>query len=418
MLNQLNINQYMYNVYDEYLERYYVNAVNYSINNGLIIRYFKILVDESYNFDSETAIHTDYKNFKFALYDFVPIIDAQPPVSQVYFDPSLQGTSYNVTMTITITGIKNPLPGDLLHYYDLTGNKEIDSTEVFRVRHVNYIRSMNNKFPIYQLEIEYAPMKRSTLDQIAQTQAIKHFYWDNETNSFISADRYKYLIFLKDNRENLLNKIYTIYNEVKAGYDYCKLNSVFKIIQKNHEFPIKVISPDIEFIDYSLKDFLGYFSLYYKLKNHDPCYPNSDFPQVDYLLNNKINELSNTLENSKEIKFIDTNCEKKTDEVIFTIEKTDQIKFIEGNLFPIYDSLYKILFSYYMLNPEKFWNNSIIAHNLEYPIKIDNDAIFYDINGKFVKYEDILKEIKYDPGYALSYQNGAQYFSPVNTLGF
>jgi len=418
MLNQMNINQYMYNVYDEYLERYYINALQYSSNNGLIIRYFKILVDESYNFDSETNIQTDYKNFKYAIYDFVPIIDAQPPVSQAYFDPTMQGTSYNVTMTITIAGIPNPLPGDMLHYYDITGNNEIDTKEIFRVRYVNYIRSINNKFPIYQLDIEYAPISRETLDQIAATNVIKHYYWDNETNQFISSDKYKYFTFLAKNRENYLNKVYEIYDDVKAGYHYCKLNSIFKIIQRKHEFSIKVISPDIDFIDLDLRDFMAKFSFYYKIQNKDPI-TGEEFPEIDPVLEDKLNSIN--FEN--EVSFIDINCETKEEITIFKIDKiiddenNETIQISNGDLFEYYDNVYKILFCYYMINPEEFWKDSIIVHESD-NIVINSDGLFYDINGQVIYYEDYLKSIKYDPGYAISYQNGVQYFSPVNTLGF
>ncbi len=420
MVNQLNINQYMYNVYDEFTERSYINAINFSNNNGLIIRYFKIDVDESYNFDSETSIQTDYKNFKYTIYDFIPIIDAQPPVSQSYFDPTIQGTSYNVTMTLTIAAIQNPLPGDLFHYYDISGKKHIDNTEIFRVRNVNYIRSINNKFPIYQLEVEYAPMKRSTLDEIAINNVIHHYYWDNETNSFIDEKNYKYFDFL-NKRDIPLNEIYNLYDETKAGYPYCKLNSLFKLIQKKNELPIKIISPDISFVDYSFKEFLGYFSFYYKLKNINPIDNDLEFPEIDNILQSEIDKLNNEYELNKKIIFTDTICPDQNDsenleKEIFKIEKTDKNVFTESDLFKYYDNLYKVLFCYYKNNPTYFWKNSIVTHDLNTEVNIKGDAIFYNINGEYVVYNEYLKTIKYNPGYALSYQGGAQYFTPSNTF--
>jgi len=419
MLNQLNINQYMYNVYDEYTERYYINALNYSKNSGLIMRYFKILVDESYNFDSETSIQTDYKNFKYAIYDFVPIIDGQPQMTQSFFDPIQQGTSYITTMTITIGGIKNPLPGDMMHYYDISGNQEIDPTKIFRIKNVNYIRSINKKFPIYQIELETAPMTKDVLDWIEENNVLRNYYWNNETNKFLQDKQYDYYLSLINNREDYLNIINSLYNATKSSFQYCKLNSIFRIIQKKFEFNTKIIDPDTKFADLNLKDFMAKFSKFYKLQNQNPIL-DEEFPvnDLDQSLNDKINSIDF---DDGIISLKDNNCYEDKEEEIFKIQKIQsddnpddqEIKYIKSNLFDFYDKLYKILFIYYMMDQENFWKDSIIAHQVNQEPTITDNGIFYDVNGEFVVYEDYIKSIKYNPGYAISYQNGAQYFDPV-----
>jgi len=431
MLNQLNVNQYMYNVYDEFTERVYSNAINYSNNSGLVIKYYKILVDESYNFDSITSIQTSYKNFKYAVYEFIPIISSQSPMSQSYFDPSIQGTSYNVTMNFTIAGIENPLPGDMFHYYDLSQKNNIDKTEIFRVKNINFIRSINNKFPIYQLDVEYAPFKKEDLDEIQEKNMIKHYYWENEASQLISDDEYEYFDYIKRNRSIDLDEIATLYDGTKAAYPYCKLNSLFKIIQKKFEFNIKVISPDASFSDYSFKDFLSYFSLYYKLKNINPINEDEEFPSLSDGLEDSVNDLNDELNREKRISFQDTKCSSESDdsddsdnsEEIFKIEvnedsddSEDKYIFTEDNLFNYYDKLYKIIFSLRYVND--FWEDSIIAHDITKDIKIDNSGLYYNIDGEYVNYEKYRRDVNYDPGYALSYQGGAQYFNDEIQGGF
>ena len=195
-LNNTNYNSYMYEVYDEYLDRYYINALMYSYSSGLMIKYYSIKVNESYNFDQETSIQTSFRNFKFNVYNFSPIVEMEPAVQQLLFDSTLQGTSYNTNISFTMVGIQNPLPGDLFHFYDLTQKKRIDRTEIFRVTNVNYVRSFNinnstNSIKIYKIEAEQAPLKYSSLETIDEKNILDTYFWDTDISDFIKEDVYE-----------------------------------------------------------------------------------------------------------------------------------------------------------------------------------------------------------------------------------
>jgi hypothetical protein len=186
----------MYEVYDEYLDRYYINALMYSYSSGLMIKYYSIKVNESYNFDQETSIQTSFRNFKFNVYNFSPIVEMEPAVQQLLFDSTLQGTSYNTNISFTMVGIQNPLPGDLFHFYDLTQKKRIDRTEIFRVTNVNYVRSFNinnstNSIKIYKIEAEQAPLKYSSLETIDEKNILDTYFWDTDISDFIKEDVYE-----------------------------------------------------------------------------------------------------------------------------------------------------------------------------------------------------------------------------------
>jgi len=421
MLNQMNINQYGYKIYDEYLDRYYQNMITYSNNKGLIIRYYHIKVNESYNFDQETSIQTDYKNFKYDLYDFVPISDGQSPTSQSYFDPTAQGTSYSVTYTFTLMTIKEPLPGDMFHYYDLSGKNEIDKTEIFRVKSVNYIRSMNNKYYIYQIDTELAPFKMDTLKYIEENQILNHYYWDNEMNKYINEKQYPYYLFLKNNRENLLNIINDNYNSTKSIFENCKINSLFKIISDKKLFSNKILSQDYNYQNYSFKDFFKYFGYLYSGQNIDPVEENEKFPEIGETLNNLINNIKSDNDNNDEY-FNDINCDQNNSDFnIFKIDKKEEGKIFTDRIhlydnFDLYNKLFKILFSYYMIlkdpsDKDFFKDDKIINNENNENEENKENSIYYNINGAVNGYEDITEgkdKKNYDAGGYISYQSGIQ----------
>jgi len=481
MLNQINSNLYMYEIYDEYLERYNQNLINYSLSNGLSIKYFHIKVDESYNFDSEINIHTSFRNFKYDLYHFMPVFDMETFTSQSSFDPSLQGTSYSTTVSMTIVCVDNPVPGDVFHFYDITGQYKIDKTDIFRIKHVHYVRNFNinndkNNLKIYKVEAESAPFKFNTIEEIEENNILRTYFWDNESGSFIDDDRYEFLIYLRDEKEKKYNlwkegsykdpiallaikKLYELNNgSTTASYGWYKFNTIMNFYQKNLLESSRSIGICAgPYMKLEIGVFMSFFDLYFKSKNESPIFKDRSFEDqflkyndelystYQQYLDNLINQIKDEENNPDGVLFQDyeiSSDAKETDSSkslsVLRIKNSeadeedsednednedseDNFEFIfnenEDDRYESYfDALlgiYKILFSYRLINPN-FYDKSIIIpyiENGETLNSINNDVLFYNVDGEVTGpfYET---EVNYDPGYVLSYQGGVKYFSP------
>jgi len=429
MVDQFGVIQQGYNIYDEYIERYYLNAIKYARFNGLPIRYYKIEVQDSFNFDIETSIQTSYKNFQYSIYDFVPVIEANPPVQQNYFDPTIQGTSYNVTITLTIAGIKNPLPGDLFRYYDLNEKENLDKAEIFRVKHVDYIRAINKKVFIYRIEAEYAPLKYESLLDIEENRIINHYIWNNDLDEFITEEQFDYFNFIKNNYNTINNKLSELYDQTDNSYQLCKLNSIIKIIQyKYPNINFRVVK-DERVINFELGNFLAFFDLYQKkLLNQDPVLQDEDFSYYEQVLqsnepdnyniyNDYLNDLLNELNEKKEVIFQDQSClDQETYDVLkISLDENGNINFeaiSDPDIFNYYYEVYKLLASYRQLDKEFYKDTEI---KILYNNKIIDDSLYWDIIGAYDGSrlnESYLTCRCYDPGYYLSYQDGPVYFDP------
>jgi len=430
MYNNLNILQMGYNLYDEYLERYYQNAINYAKQKGLPIRYFHIRADQSKNYDPETKIQITAKEFKYDVYEFVQIIDMSMPVQQTIFDPTQQGTTYSVSFTCTIIGIQNPLPGDLINFYDVTGNMYIDETEVFRVKNVHYIRSMNKKIPIYQLEVENAPYKKSTLDEIMAHKMVHHYFYFADTGQFFEQPDYPYFNYLKDNKSLLRKKFQDIYCKVNATFNVCNFDSAIKILQRNYNFPNPFPIAKV-YKDYDISDLMLAFDLLYKALNRDPITNTTLFKEgvtiqgningqdtnINIKTFNALEEVSdntnsNQSTNTYIVSYKDTTCdspclsdENKNKEIqIFYLEQNEDTYNLKvSEFFDYYNELYKYFYCYRKLDPD-FYNKTSINKNTLQIIK-DNEY-FYNLQSlSLTTYEQM-----YNPGYYISYEGGAVYF--------
>jgi len=354
------------------------------------------------------------------------------PVQQTLFDPTQQGTTYSVSFTCTIIGIQNPLPGDLLNFYDVTGNMYIDETEVFRVKNVHYIRSMNKKVPIYQLEVETAPFKKSTLDSILAHQMLHHYFYFADTGQFFEQPDYPYFNYLKNNKSLLREKFQDIYCKINASFNVCNFDSAIKILQRNYNFPNPFPIAKV-YKDYDVSDLLIAFDMLYKILNRNPITNTTLFKEgstFEGIINENVNinikkfnaleEITNNekleSENSKEsyiISYKDLTCispclskENQNQEIqIFYLIKNEDGTY-DLNLsefFDYYNELYKYFYCYRKLDPDFYNKTSINKNTLQV---INDNEYFYNLKALS---QTVYKRM-YDPGYYISYEGGAVYF--------
>ena len=424
-VNQFNDNVYTYNIYDEYINKFYYNAINLSNIGGLAIKLFHIKVNESYNFDQETSIQTSFRNFKFDLYEFVPVLEGQPPMSQPAFDPNAQGTSYNTTYSFTVVMIKNLLPGDMFTFYDLNNDGNPDTAEVFKIRNINYIRSINDKYYIYQIDAEYAPINKTTLEEIENNNILKRYFYDSNLNKFIDNEIYDYNLYISDNQNSIVNNLNNIYNKVTANYQYCKLNSLIYIINKKYSIFKINTGP---FMDIELGKILAFFDLYYQLQDKDPVNISEDDNSYhDDIYNifanetigskyqNYLSSLKDYINENDEIILNDYKCHDMTNvDILRFYKENDQIKYEikDKTLFYYYNLIYQLLFCY-RLTSDKFYDDTILSNVNQSQNIITDKTLFYNINGEFTT-PLYSTEIYYDPGQYISYQDGVRTFNPYD----
>ena len=386
MLNQLNINQYMYDVYGEYLDNTFNNMMNYSKLNSLIIKYFKVAVNESMNYDSETSIQITAKKSKYFIYDFTPVLDSQPFVYTTSYDDSTRGTSTIIQSTMSIYTIKNPVPGDMFYFYLPSGESSndqqttLDSNEVFRVKHVNYIRNINNKFKLYQLDFESAPFKKESLDEIERNNCVTHYFFNNEIDDYVSEDKMGIYMDLLNNKESYITSLKKFYNNNEnkflVEYTYTtddeseeskniiigkKLNSLIYLFNGIYKF--NNISPVIQSLSSSYNCIYDYTELY---ENNENFCAFSDF--VEGIEGDGFEEISFSGEIVK-------------------------LSLENNNLPEVYNSLYKLIKGYLsqdntLCDKEKINKSLFSLKNdlLKYECSSietmeNNDSLFYSVDG-------------------------------------
>jgi len=466
MLNSFNINNLGYKLYDEYVDRYYTNALQYSKLNGLPVRYYHININESENYDSEIGLQLSIETFKYDLYEFIPIIDMNR-TDQVNFDPNEQGTSYLASITMTIIGIKEPLPGDLFHFYDLTGNNVIDNTEIFRVKRVNYNRHLNHsdKYFIYQIDAEYAPIKKFDLDKI-HDNIVNHFYYNSDLATTFDENQLNYYQFLDKNNSNLRTELQPYYDKISATYKNCTINAIVEFIQKNYNSKINIVDKSVlknKDPKKLILDFMFAFDKLTYLKNTDPITSekirdNTNIIKIDGnneadknfikyqvelnpleyngdLYNDleeinkdykiyfndqycfpKINNGNNGNDNPNLIKIFELDFKHKkiikdVESYKYLLYKTNE--YHNDEFYKLYYFLYQILYCYRELDKDFFNKLGVINENKNK--NKDNeiltfDEYFYTYNG--VLDASFYKQFhqNYNPGYYLSFQDGPHYF--------
>jgi len=441
---KLNIDEYGYSVYNEYVNRYSENALKYGNRKGLSVRYYHINLESSENYSDDIGIQLSAKQFAYDLYDFIPLIDATPPTQQIYYDQNEQGTSYVSTFTCTIINVKNPLPGDLLHYYTSGDSSNLDETEIYRVKRVNYIRSLNKSKKIYSLELESAPFKKSSLDNFTIKN---HYYYDYDIDEFFTEDQYVYKEYLeetdlKDYLDSCINENTLNYNAVSSSYGQCKLDVIISSLsyfKETHSYIEKLI-------DYNIEEFMYIFDRYHfdlginpitnepitftMIQEDDPGTIENE-TRSEYDINqNQFNSLEYNGDQDVNLNLFDSNqyniykntpydfkdliCNAKDDlmyspeyaeeslinqtEYKTILEKTVQevsdpadrsiitynVEYNKSNDFEVYLELYKRLFCYRELKPDFYASIKEFISSLviNNEIELPEDLLYYDVLGE------------------------------------
>jgi len=256
-INQSNLTDYQYGLYDDYLSQLDDNLILYSNQNSMSIQYWNIVVQESFN-TNDLSFQNSYKKFTYDIYHFMPTLEMSPLTYQINYETQHSGTSNIATGSMTIFLLDKPLPGDLFTFYSTEDVH--NSGEVFRVSNVRYMRTTKNKLKLFQLDFETAPLTRNSVDNLRINNI---YYWDTELNKFFPEDKYNILLDLNENRDELLNEINKYYNPITGVYEESEntnpvlLNSILK--------KIKLAFPDIDikmqhgmlFKDLDLEEFLN-----------------------------------------------------------------------------------------------------------------------------------------------------------------
>lgn len=211
-ISPMSLSDYQYNLYDDYLTQLDDNLIKYSNQNSMSIKYWHIKVQDSLN-HNDVQIQHSYKNFIFDIYHFVPTLEMSPLTYSIGYGQTHDGTSNVGTGNFTMFLIDKPLPGDLFQFY--APNDVSDSSETFRITHVQYMRTSKNKLKLYQLEFETAPLYKSSVDNLRINSIL---YWDTENNTFINEEQYEHFSNMVDNRSGLMQEINEFYNKENGFY--------------------------------------------------------------------------------------------------------------------------------------------------------------------------------------------------------
>ena len=263
-INQSNLTDYQYGLYDDYLSQLDDNLILYSNQNSMSIQYWNIKVQESFN-TNDLNFQNSYKNFTYDIYHFMPTLEMSPLTYQINYETQHSGTSNIATGSMTIFLLDKPLPGDLFTFYST--DDVHNAGEVFRISNVRYMRTTKNKLKLFQLDFETAPLSRNSVDNLRINNI---YYWDTELNKFFPEEKYNILLELNETRDELLDKINKYYNPTTGVYEEGEntnpvlLNSILK--------KLKIVFPDIDikmqhgmfFKDFDLEEFLNTLDENYK----------------------------------------------------------------------------------------------------------------------------------------------------------
>jgi len=237
-INQSNLTDYQYGLYNDYLSQLDDNLILYSNQNSMSIKYWNIKVQESFN-TNDLNFQNSYKNFTYDIYHFMPTLEMSPLTYQINYETQHSGTSNIATGSMTIFLLDKPLPGDLFTFYSI--DDVHNAGEVFRISNVRYMRTTKNKLKLFQLDFETAPLTKNSIDNLKINNV---YYWDTELNKFFIDDQYNKLLELNETRDDILDEINKYYNQTMGVYEETEntkpvlLNSVLK--------NIKLIFPDID----------------------------------------------------------------------------------------------------------------------------------------------------------------------------
>jgi len=238
----LHQDMYVYDVYSEYLNKIEHYALNSTIN-ALSVRYYKQNIPMTKGIhDKLDVITTAWYNRAFDIFDFTPVLEMQPLTYQNVNDEQNQGVIRKTQGVLTILAVTEPLPGDILNFY-----QHGSTNEYFEVKEVNFVHSVKD-LNIYQLTFETANWSRSSVEKL---NIVEHYYYMKEFRKFYSSELYEDYAGLIENRNNELEIINASYDCIKCRYldstltltepKIKKLNETLIYLNTLVKLPIKII---------------------------------------------------------------------------------------------------------------------------------------------------------------------------------
>lgn len=284
-INILNQDSYLYELYNEYLNKVQFYQINGKINS-LSLRYYKINYSISNGIEDELDMVNSKKFGKtYDIFDFTPVLENQPFTYNMSNDETNQGVIRSTQGMMTIMSVEEPLPNDVFHFY--SNESEI---EYLQVTNVNYVMSVK-KLHIYQIEYITANLVKNTVDNFKINQ---HFYFLREFGKFIGSSMYNDIVNLSNTRDDdivIINKYYDSrnckYKSIIIDDDSnIIINKMLQIISENIYIPdihpILVVDSNLDYtkklvIEQSIIDMndelvskvLNMYNIYYKLLNYN-----------------------------------------------------------------------------------------------------------------------------------------------------
>ncbi len=226
--SRLTSTDYQYNMYNEYLDQLDGILMKYGQQSGLSIQYWHIRVDLSLNYDglNDIKMQNSYKHYVYDILHFVPTISMTTVTYMIGYDASQQGTSNTGTGSFSMYLLDKPLPGDLFKFYtggdiDDPTTHATDTTEIFRVTDVRYMRSAKNQLDLYQIDFETAPIHVDTMEHIRINQIM---CWDTENFKFLTEEQCNAMEEVQDKRDGLIDELNKYYDDVNGWYGKCLTN--------------------------------------------------------------------------------------------------------------------------------------------------------------------------------------------------
>ena len=230
-INQYNQNDYQYSLYKEYLQQIRKNALNYSNNQELSIKYYNINLEKSQNINKEdyqediissgtnnsnnpneivdtsgTGILHRWKYSTWDIYEFFPVYEIQPFQYENAADASGGTTGQFGALFLDF----KPQAGDVFTFYGQVDGIT-DKYELFQVTDVNYNRSSKNILPFYTISFRTAPI---SIDTLKQFNINKVQFFNTSLNVFQCSDCFNdYLYLKKFNQEHKGNIFQSYFNK-------------------------------------------------------------------------------------------------------------------------------------------------------------------------------------------------------------
>lgn len=333
----LHQDMYVYDVYAEYLNKIEQYALNSTINS-LSVRYYKQNIPLTKGIHDELdVISTAWYNRAFDIFDFTPVLEMQPLTYQNVNDESNQGVIRKTNGVLTLLAIVEPLPGDILNFY-----QHGSTNEYFTVQEVNFVHSVKD-LNIYQITFETANWSKSSVEQL---NIVEHYYYMKEFRKFYSSELYEDYAMLLEDRNTILEGINLSYDCIKCRYidndleltdpKITKLNETLIYLNTLVKLPIKVIMNyplDVKtFIPMTEQD--TYMPIEgYVVPPYDPSIPYDQYAgQVQSEIMKKVFLLQNTY-----LKFVNyippvDGHPHTTKEKVFDEDATQIIRDLDGNV--------------------------------------------------------------------------------------